>query len=82
MGLNIYLQRSRQIFELVQGRVLFGGKAAPQGGWTAEEDQFAQMIELFGYLPLDLLSQGKHTSKYFTNEGVYIGQSFLIMLGY
>ncbi|MCJ1261598.1 hypothetical protein MMC22_001464 [Lobaria immixta] len=57
------------IHELMQGRVLFSGKADPNGAWTEQGDQLAQMIELFGQLPSDLLSQGKYARKYFTNEG-------------
>lgn len=59
----------------MQGKVLFSGKAGPNGAWTEEEDQLAQMIELFGYLPSDLLSQGKHTQRYFTDEGIYVRPS-------
>ncbi len=59
----------------MQGRVLFNGKAGPNGAWTEQEDQLAQMIELFGHLPLDLLSQGKYTAQYFTDEGTHIGPS-------
>lgn len=58
-----------QIFELMQGKVLFNGKASPTGAWSEEEDQLAQMIELFGHLPLDFLRQGKYTTRYFTDEG-------------
>lgn len=61
-----------QIHELMQGRMLFSGQAGPNGAWTEEEDQFAQTIELFGYLPSDLLGRGKYTPQYFTDEGMYI----------
>ena len=62
----------------MQGRVLFNGKASPNGAWTEEEDQLAQMIELLGPFPLDLLSQGTYTTQYFADEGNHKDLSFNI----
>ncbi|TID27422.1 putative dis1-suppressing protein kinase dsk1 [Venturia nashicola] len=39
------------IYELLYGRVLFRGRPGPKDVWTAEEDQIAQMIELFRPIP-------------------------------
>ena len=44
-----------QILEHLQGQVLFKGRAGSGGSRTAEDHQLAQMMELFGPLPLDLL---------------------------
>lgn len=58
-----------KIYELIQGRVLFRGKPGPNDAWTAEEDQLAQMVELFGPLPASLRTRGKLSCKYFDEDG-------------
>jgi hypothetical protein len=58
-----------QIYELLQGRVLFKGRPGPEGAWTAEEDHLAQMIELFGPLPAELLAEGSASKSYFDRKG-------------
>lgn len=58
-----------QIYELLQGRVLFRGRPGPKDAWTAEEDQIAQMIELFGPIPASVRKRGKLSSKYFDENG-------------
>ncbi|KAI9749813.1 MAG: asparagine synthetase [Chaenotheca gracillima] len=57
------------IYELLQGRVLFKGRPDPQGTWQAEDDHLAQMIELFGPLPPDLLAEGSSSGFYFDKDG-------------
>lgn len=61
---------SHQIFELLQGRPLFRGRADESLGWTASEDRLALMMDLFGPLPKDLLRQGKKSRKYFDGHGI------------
>jgi serine/threonine-protein kinase SRPK3 len=58
------------MFELLQGYVLFNGKQDKNGAWTAEEDHLAQMIELLGPIPPDVLSQGSLSSQYFDDNGM------------
>lgn len=58
------------MFELLQGYLLFNGKQDKGGAWTAEEDHLAQMIELLGPIPPDVLNQGSHTSQYFDKSGM------------
>ena len=69
-GLDPILTPNKQIFELLQGRVLFKGRADPNGAWTAEEDHLAQMIELFGPLPKDLLAKGRSSGLLFDKDGM------------
>ncbi|KAL9635251.1 MAG: hypothetical protein Q9204_002683 [Flavoplaca sp. TL-2023a] len=57
------------IFELLQGRVLFKGRPDPNGAWTAEEDHLAQMMELLGPLPTDLLAEGRSSGSFFDKDG-------------
>lgn len=59
----------------MQGKVLFSGIADLDGAWTEEEDQFAQMMEVFGNFPSNLLSQGKNTRQYFSDEGIRINKT-------
>ena len=59
----------QQIYELLQGRVLFRGRSGPKNAWTAEEDQLAQMIELFGPIPASVRKRGRLSSKYFDENG-------------
>ena len=69
-GLDPIRTPNKQIFELLQGRVLFKGRADPTGAWTAEEDHLAQMIELFGPLPKDLLAKGRSSGLFFDKDGM------------
>lgn len=48
---------------------MFRGRAAATNAWTAEEDQLAQMIELFGKFPQGLLDQGRMSKEYFDEQG-------------
>lgn len=57
------------MYELLQGRVLFRGRPGPKDAWTAEEDQLAQTIELFGPIPASVREMGKCSSKYFDQNG-------------
>jgi hypothetical protein len=57
------------MYELLQGRVLFRGRPGPKDAWTAEEDQLAQMIELFGPIPSSVRKRGKLWSKFFDEDG-------------
>lgn len=57
------------IFELLQGRPLFRGRADEGLGWTVNEDRLALMIDLFGPLPKDLLREGRVSSRYFDDNG-------------
>jgi hypothetical protein len=61
-----------QIYELLQGRVPFRSRPGPKGVWTAEEDQIAQVIELFGPIPASIRKRGKLSSKYFDEDGKYL----------
>jgi len=61
------LTDDEKIYELIQGRVLFRGRSGPKDAWTAEEDQIAQMIELFGPIPASLRKRGKFSRKNFDN---------------
>jgi len=61
---------NKQIYELLQGRVLFKGRPDPDGAWTAEEDHLAQMMELFGPLPTDLLAEGRSSGSLFDKDGM------------
>ena len=70
MAFNPIVTLNKQIFELLQGRVLFKGRPEPNGAWTAEEDHLAQMIELFGPLPTDLLTEGSSSRSYFDRDGM------------
>jgi serine/threonine-protein kinase SRPK3 len=63
------LTDDEKIYELIQGRVLFRGRSGPKDAWTAEEDQIAQMIELFGPIPASLRKRGKFSNKYFDEDG-------------
>ena len=65
-GLNPIVTPDKQIFELLQGRVLFKGRPDPNGAWTAEEDHLAQIMELFGPLPTDLLAEGRSSGSFST----------------
>lgn len=67
-GLNPIVTPNKQIFELLQGRVLFKGRPDPNGTWTAEEDDLAQMMELFGPLPTDLLAEGRSSGSFFDKD--------------
>ena len=69
-GLDPIRTPNKQIFELLQGRVLFKGRADPTGAWTAEEDHLAHMIELFGPLPKDLLPKGRSSELFFDKDGM------------
>lgn len=57
-----------QIYELLQGRVLFRGRPSPKDAWTVEEDQIAQMVEQFGPVPSFFRKSGKLSSKYFDDD--------------
>ena len=39
-------------------------------GFQKEDDHLAQMIELLGPIPVELIFTGKFTDKYFTRQGV------------
>lgn len=67
---NPLITPNKQIFELLQGRVLFKGRPDPNGAWTAEEDHLAQMMELFGPLPTDLLAEGRSSGSFFDKDGM------------
>ena len=69
-GLNPIVTPNKQIFELLQGRVLFKGRPDPNGAWTAEEDHLAQMMELFGPLPTGLLAEGRSSGSFFDKDGM------------
>jgi hypothetical protein len=58
-----------QICELLQGRVLFRGRPGSKDAWTAEEDQIAQMIELFGPIPASVQMSSKLSRKYLDEDG-------------
>ena len=45
------------------------GRADPKGAWTSEEDQLAQMMELFGPIPASPRERGPQSSKYFDADG-------------
>ena len=70
MAFDPILIPNKQIFELLQGRVLFKGRPDPNGAWTAEEDHLAQMIELFGPIPAELLTEGSASRSYFDQDGM------------
>jgi hypothetical protein len=67
------LTHQEQMYELLQGRILFRGRSGPKNAWTAEEDQIAQIIELFGPIPASLQKRGKFSSKYFDEDGKCCG---------
>ncbi len=50
--------------------MLFKGRPDPDGAWTAEEDHLAQMMELFGPLPTDLLAEGRSSGSFFDIDGM------------
>ena len=56
------------VFELLTGDFLFEPKAGT--GFQKEDDHLAQMIELLGPIPVELIFTGKFTDKYFTRQGV------------
>jgi hypothetical protein len=60
----------KQIFELLQGYLLFIAKPGKDGSCSADDTLLATMIELLGPIPPDMLSQGTKSSKYFDNEGM------------
>lgn len=80
-GLSPILIPNKQIFELLQGRVLFKARPDPSGAWTAEEDHLAQMIELFGPLPTDLLAEGRSSGSFFDKDDI-LKLHFLSLGGY
>jgi serine/threonine-protein kinase SRPK3 len=65
------LLKQKQIYELIQGRVLFRGRPGLKDAWTAEEDQIAQMIELFGPIPASIRQSGKLSTRYMDENGEY-----------
>lgn len=69
-GFDPIVTSNIQIYELLQGRVLFKGRPGPEGAWTVEEDHLAQMIELFGPLPSELLAAGSSSRSYFDQDGM------------
>lgn len=68
--LNSIVTPNQQIYELLQGRVLFRGRPGPEDAWSPEEDHLAQMIELFGPLPSELLDEGSSSRSYFDQDGM------------
>lgn len=48
---------------------MFNGNFNENGAWSVTEDHLAQMIELLGPIPSDLLSEGLHSSLYFNEDG-------------
>ncbi len=62
---------SEQIFELLQGYLLFIAKPSEKGSWAAEDSLLASMIELLGPIPTDMLSRGTKPSDYFDAEGMF-----------
>jgi hypothetical protein len=63
-----------QTFELLTGVLLFNLESTDQ--YTEEDDHFAQIIELFGRIPEDMLKAGKETNKYFDEKGIKHSKSF------
>lgn len=61
--------------------MLFRGRPDPNGAWTAEEDHLAQMIELFGPLPTNLLAEGRSSGSFFDKDGM-LKLNLLLMGGY
>ncbi len=58
--------------------MLFNGKPDKNGAWTAEEDHLAQMIELLGPIPPDVLSEGSRSSQYFNDDGTEVDCQVII----
>lgn len=50
--------------------MLFKGRPDPNGAWTAEEDHLAQMMELLGPFPTDLLAEGRSSGSFFDKDGM------------
>lgn len=63
-----------QIWELVEGKVLFDGTATPGAPYTAEA-YLAQMIAILGDMPQTLLEAGPNVGRYFDREGKLLVQS-------
>ncbi len=60
-----------EIFELLQGHLMFNPTANEKGGWTAVDSHLAQMMDLFGPVPLEMLRKGIHSSRYFDEDGIH-----------
>lgn len=55
------------VFELLTGDLLFDPHAGST--WDREEDHLAMMIELMGYFPKSVYSNGKYAGNYFNKQG-------------
>ena len=57
--------------EFMQGIPPFLGFADPNGTWTMTEDHLAKIITFIGPFPLDFLSKGKWTERFFDQQGKF-----------
>ncbi|ORX93074.1 kinase-like protein [Basidiobolus meristosporus CBS 931.73] len=55
------------VFELLTGDFLFDPKSGPR--FSKDDDHLAQIIELLGEIPSEILSSGKHVNEYFNRRG-------------